>query len=86
VRPALAHVIPNFQNPGRLHPQRPKRDKLLGLAAEYDFTIFEDDPYIAIRFEGEALPTMLSRTSGPGRLRVVVLQDGLPGHPRRLPR
>ena len=27
---------------------------------EYGFTIFEDDPYVALRFSGEALPTMLS--------------------------
>ena len=58
------------------------------LAAEYGFTIFEDDPYIEIRFTGEPLPTMLS-LDGPRRrarrLRLVVLQDGLPGHPRRLP-
>ena len=39
----------------------PSAAKLLELAAEHDFTIFEDDPYIAIRFEGEALPTMLSQ-------------------------
>jgi DNA-binding transcriptional MocR family regulator len=61
VRPALAHVIPNFQNPAGYTLSAPKRDKLLGLAAEYDFTVFEDDPYIAIRFEGEGLPTMLSQ-------------------------
>ena len=38
-----------------------KRARLLALAAEHDFTLFEDDPYIAIRFEGEPLPTMLSQ-------------------------
>ena len=27
---------------------------------EHDFTIFEDDPYVELRFEGEPLPTMLS--------------------------
>ena len=38
-----------------------KRADLLRLAAEYDFVLFEDDPYIDIRFEGEGLPTMLSQ-------------------------
>ena len=33
---------------------------LLELAAEHDFTVFEDDPYVSLRFTGEALPTMLS--------------------------
>jgi 2-aminoadipate transaminase len=61
VRPALAHVIPNFQNPAGYTLSAPKRERLLALAQEYDFTVFEDDPYIAIRFEGEELPTMLSQ-------------------------
>jgi 2-aminoadipate transaminase len=61
VEPALAHVIPNFQNPAGYTLSAPKRAKLLSLAREFDFTLFEDDPYIAIRFEGEGLPTMLSQ-------------------------
>jgi 2-aminoadipate transaminase len=61
VRPTLAHVIPNFQNPAGYTLSAEKRAKLLALAGEFDFTLFEDDPYIAIRFEGEGLPTMLSQ-------------------------
>ena len=61
VRPKLAHIIPNFQNPAGYTLSAGKRAELLRLAAEHDFTIFEDDPYIAIRFEGEGLPTMLSQ-------------------------
>ena len=61
MRPTLAHVIPNFQNPAGYTLSAPKRAKLLELAAEFNFTLFEDDPYIAIRFEGEGLPTMLSQ-------------------------
>jgi 2-aminoadipate transaminase len=61
IRPQLAHVIPNFQNPAGYTLSAAKRGKLLSLAAEHDFTLFEDDPYIAIRFEGESLPTMLSQ-------------------------
>jgi len=61
VRPKLAHVIPNFQNPAGYTLSAAKREKLLALASEHDFTIFEDDPYISIRFEGEGLPTMLSQ-------------------------
>jgi len=59
-RPKLAHVIPNFQNPAGYTLSLEKRHRLLELAREYDFTIFEDDPYIELRFEGEPLPTMLS--------------------------
>jgi 2-aminoadipate transaminase len=61
LRPTLAHVIPNFQNPAGYTLSEPKRRKLLDLAREFDFTLFEDDPYISIRFEGEGMPTMLSR-------------------------
>jgi 2-aminoadipate transaminase len=61
VHPKLAHVIPNFQNPAGYTLSGDKRAELLRLAAEHDFVIFEDDPYIDIRFEGEGLPTMLSR-------------------------
>src|SRR5207247_9797493 len=37
-----------------------KRRRLLELAEIYDFVLFEDDPYVELRFEGETLPTMLS--------------------------
>jgi len=59
-RPKLAHVIPNFQNPAGHTLSLAKRDALLALAAQYGFTVFEDDPYVALRFSGESLPTMVS--------------------------
>jgi 2-aminoadipate transaminase len=62
-QPKLAHIIPNFQNPAGYTLSAPKRVRLLELARSHGFTIFEDDPYVSLRFEGESLPTMLS--SGP---------------------
>lgn len=62
-RPKLAHVIPNFHNPAGCTLSRSKRERLVALAAEYDFVLFEDDPYVELRFEGETLPTMLSLDS-----------------------
>jgi DNA-binding transcriptional MocR family regulator len=59
-RPKLAHIIPNFQNPAGYTLSLDKRRRLLELAAEYDFILFEDDPYVELRFEGTQLPTMLS--------------------------
>ena len=56
----LAHIIPNFQNPAGYTLSAAKRQALLELARSHDFTIFEDDPYVALRFEGESLPTMVS--------------------------
>jgi len=61
LQPAFAHVIPNFHNPAGCTLSLEKRERLVALAAEYEFVIFEDDPYRDVRFEGEDLPTMLSR-------------------------
>jgi len=68
LRPKLAHIIPNFHNPAGYTLSGPKRRRLLELAAEHGFTIFEDDPYIALRFRGETLPTMLSLDGGGGNV------------------
>jgi 2-aminoadipate transaminase len=59
-RPTLAHIIPNFQNPAGYTLSLQKRTRLLELAADHGFMVFEDDPYVDLRFSGETLPTMLS--------------------------
>jgi 2-aminoadipate transaminase len=59
----LAHVIPNFHNPAGCTLSAAKRERLVELAAEHGFVIFEDDPYRLIRFGGELQPTMLSLDS-----------------------
>ena len=60
VRPKLAHVIPNFQNPAGYTLSLERRHALLSLASQHRFLILEDDPYVELRFTGEQLPTMLS--------------------------
>jgi 2-aminoadipate transaminase len=60
MRPRLAHIIPNFQNPAGYTLSLERRRALLALAADHGFLVFEDDPYVALRFSGETLPTMLS--------------------------
>jgi 2-aminoadipate transaminase len=64
VRPRLAHLIPNFQNPAGYTLSLDKRRALVRLAREHGFLIFEDDPYVELRFSGESLPTMLSLAEG----------------------
>ena len=59
-RPKFAHIIPNFHNPAGYTLSMEKRRRLIELAKTYDFIVFEDDPYVELRFEGETLPTMLS--------------------------
>jgi 2-aminoadipate transaminase len=59
-RPKLAHIIPNFQNPAGHTLSLTKRERLLELSREHGFVVFEDDPYVELRFSGERLPTMVS--------------------------
>ncbi len=59
----LAHIIPNFQNPAGYTLSAEKREQLLALARRYEFTVFEDDPYVSLRFEGSPLATMVSMDS-----------------------
>jgi DNA-binding transcriptional MocR family regulator len=68
LRPKLAHIIPNFQNPAGYTLSGHKREQLLELASAHGFVIFEDDPYISLRFRGETLPTMLSLDGGAGHV------------------
>ena len=56
----LAHVIPNFHNPAGCTLSASKRERLVQLAAEHGFRIFEDDPYRELSFEEAPPPTMLS--------------------------
>ncbi len=56
----LAHLIPNFHNPAGCTLSVQKRQRLVELATERGFWIFEDDPYRELPFEGEAPETMLS--------------------------
>jgi 2-aminoadipate transaminase len=58
--PSLVHVIPNFHNPAGCTLSEDKRIRLVELASEHGFTLFEDDPYREVGFAGEPAPTMLS--------------------------
>jgi DNA-binding transcriptional MocR family regulator len=60
LRPSVAHLIPNFHNPAGCTLSLEKRKRLVAAAEEHGLTIFEDDPYFEIRFEGEPLPSMFS--------------------------
>jgi 2-aminoadipate transaminase len=56
----LAHIIPNAHNPAGCTLSSEKRARLVELATEHGFWIFEDDPYRELPFAGEPLETMLS--------------------------
>ena len=60
----LAHVIPNSHNPAGCTLSAEKRVRLVELAAEHGFWIFEDDPYRELPFDDDPLETMLEIDSG----------------------
>jgi DNA-binding transcriptional MocR family regulator len=97
--PRVLYLIPNFQNPAGSTMSRAKRERVVALAAEHDFLVFEDDPYRDVRFEGEDLPTMLSldradrvlfatsftKTVAPGvRVGALILPESLVAPVKRL--
>lgn len=64
VAPKAFYMIPNFQNPGGMTTTLARRRRIVELAREYNFVIFEDDAYFDLRFEGEKLPTLYTLAGG----------------------
>jgi 2-aminoadipate transaminase len=60
LEPTFAHIIPNFHNPAGCTMSAAKRERLVELAAEHGFWVFEDDPYRELPFEDPPPPTMMS--------------------------
>lgn len=56
----LIYTIPTFQNPSGRTMTLARRKQLLALAEQYDVMVLEDNPYGAIRWAGETLPTLKS--------------------------
>jgi 2-aminoadipate transaminase len=56
----LVHVIPNHHNPAGCTLSAEKKLRLVGLAHDRGFNLFEDDPYRLISFGGEAGQTMIA--------------------------
>ncbi|MEY8383026.1 PLP-dependent aminotransferase family protein [Christensenellaceae bacterium 44-20] len=59
-QPKFIYTIPTFQNPtGRTLPAE-RRRQIAQLAEKYGVIILEDDPYAALRYAGEAQPSIKS--------------------------
>lgn len=56
--PKLIYTLPTFQNPSGSIMSLERRRRLLALAARYQIPIVEDDPYGALRYEGDPLPSL----------------------------
>ncbi|HZZ58049.1 MAG TPA: PLP-dependent aminotransferase family protein [Opitutaceae bacterium] len=59
-RPKLLYLVTNFQNPTGLTTTARRRGELARVAAEFDLAVLEDDPYGALRFEGDRLRPLAS--------------------------
>ncbi|AIL33225.1 aminotransferase-like domain-containing protein [Basilea psittacipulmonis] len=53
------YCLPNFQNPTGRTLSLARRQDLVKKAVEHHLPIVEDDPYGELRYEGEALPSLL---------------------------
>ena len=58
--PKFMYVLPNFQNPGGTTLSLERRHDVVALSNNYGIPIVEDDPYGALRFEGEHLPPLVA--------------------------
>lgn len=58
--PKMLYTIPNFQNPTGVTLAVERRREIAALAAQHGFVVVEDDPYRALRYSGEHLPTIFS--------------------------
>jgi 2-aminoadipate transaminase len=57
-RPRLLYTVINFQNPTGATLTAARRARLGALAEQYGFLVVEDDPYGALRFAGEQVPSV----------------------------
>ncbi len=69
LQPKLVYVVANFDNPTGAVLSAERRHRLVELAEQHGFVIVEDDPYGALRYDGEPAPEM-----GPGSDLVVRLR------------
>lgn len=71
----FAYAVPDFANPTGATMTLGAREKTLDLATELDIAVIEDAAYTALRYEGEAVPSMLAidvaRSGGINASRVI---------------
>jgi 2-aminoadipate transaminase len=57
--PKFMYILPNFQNPSGVTLSEQRRIELLSMAHAHGIPIVEDDPYGALRFEGESIKPII---------------------------
>jgi 2-aminoadipate transaminase len=58
-KPKFMYILPNFQNPSGTTLSLERREELVRIANDFKIPILEDDPYGALRFEGDHLPPLV---------------------------
>jgi 2-aminoadipate transaminase len=61
--PKFLYLVPNFQNPTGRTLSGSRRESVVRICEHFGLPIVEDDPYCELRFEGNDLPPLISRTS-----------------------
>jgi len=61
---SFLYTIPTFQNPSGRTVGAERRRRVVELAREHGLDVLEDDPYGAVRYEGEAPPTLFELEGG----------------------
>jgi DNA-binding transcriptional MocR family regulator len=56
----FVYVVPDFQNPTGRSWTAERRRAFLDVCARHELPVLEDNPYGELRFEGEALPSLLA--------------------------
>ena len=56
----LLYTIATFNTPTGISLSAPRRQRLVELAKRYNFLVLEDNVYGALRYEGDAIPSILS--------------------------
>jgi DNA-binding transcriptional MocR family regulator len=73
--PDLAYVVPDFANPSGETVPLDQRERVLDMVHRFDIPLLEDAAYHALRFEGEAVPSLqaldVARTGSIDRSRVI---------------
>jgi 2-aminoadipate transaminase len=63
-RPKFIYTIPNFHNPVGVTLSLERRREIVGIAAERELLVLEDNPYGLLRYEGSPLPTLRALDGG----------------------
>ncbi|MEX0991300.1 MAG: PLP-dependent aminotransferase family protein [Actinomycetota bacterium] len=66
VRPAFVYTVPNFHNPAGVTMSLARREQLVAVCRDAGIPIIEDDPYRALRFDGDPIPAL--RTLDPANV------------------